>query len=171
MGLNIAFINSVLRPLLWVANVPCKSLLSAALFIWSYRFEPVNSLRSSNHVRPGLPLPRLTSSLPSIVLRRVSQCPDVFLIIQHSVNIYRIGNPLAKFCLCVPSSSWLCDFHDQYTVWCILLNSTQSHVILSSSNNLFLLLKSSCEVMQSIVLLRYWACNIHLSQQSGAIML
>ena len=52
-----AFIHSVLRPLLWVANVPCKSHLSAALFIWSYRFEPVQSFRSSNNVRLGLPLP------------------------------------------------------------------------------------------------------------------
>ena len=40
----IMFIHSLLRPLLWIANVRCKSLLSAALFIWSYRFEPVLSL-------------------------------------------------------------------------------------------------------------------------------
>ena len=43
------FIHSLLCPLLWVANDPCKSLLSvillsAAVFIWSYRFEPVQSL-------------------------------------------------------------------------------------------------------------------------------
>ena len=59
--------HSVLRPLLWVANVPCKFLLSAAIFIWLYRFKPVESLRSSTHVRLGLPLPRLPASLPSIV--------------------------------------------------------------------------------------------------------
>ena len=52
-------IHRVLRPLLWVANVPCKHLVSAALFICSYRLEPVQSLRSSTHVRLGLPLPLL----------------------------------------------------------------------------------------------------------------
>ena len=30
---GLSFIHSVLRPLLWVANVPCKSLLSAALYV------------------------------------------------------------------------------------------------------------------------------------------
>ena len=46
------FIHSVLRPLVWVANVPC--LISVALFIWSNHFEPVQSLRYSTHVRLGL---------------------------------------------------------------------------------------------------------------------
>ena len=68
----VPFIHSVLRPLLWVANLPCKFRLSAAIFIWSYRFEPVKSLRSSTYVRLGLPLPRLPSRLPSIVVSRVS---------------------------------------------------------------------------------------------------
>ena len=49
--------QSVLRPLMWVANVPCKFLLSTALFIWSCRFVPVQSLRSSIHVRTCLPPP------------------------------------------------------------------------------------------------------------------
>ena len=66
------FFHSLLHPLLWVANVPCKSLLSAALFIWSYRLEPVQSPRSSTHVRLGLPLPYLPSSFPFIVVSRVS---------------------------------------------------------------------------------------------------
>ena len=68
-----SFIHSALRPLLWVANVPCKRLVSAALFIWSYHFEPVQYLRSSTHVRLGLPLPRLHSCLHSIVLSRVGE--------------------------------------------------------------------------------------------------
>ena len=76
----VPFIHSMLCTLLWVANVPCKFLLSAAIFIGSYHFEPVPSLRSSTYVRLGLPLPRLPSSLPSIVASRVSECPDVFLI-------------------------------------------------------------------------------------------
>ena len=50
------------------STVPFKFLFSTALFIWSYRFEPVQSIRSSNHVRLGLRFPRL----PSIFLRRVS---------------------------------------------------------------------------------------------------
>ena len=45
--------------LLWVENVPCKCLFSATLFIWSCRFVPVQSSKSSSHVRRGLPLPRL----------------------------------------------------------------------------------------------------------------
>ena len=57
------FIHWVLRPLLWVANVPCKRPVSAALFICLYRLEPVQSLRSSTHVRLGLPLPLLPFSL------------------------------------------------------------------------------------------------------------
>ncbi len=73
-------IYSLLRPLVCLANVPRESLFSATLFIMSYRFEPVQSLKSSTHVRLGLPLPRLPSSLPSIVLSRVSQSPDVFRI-------------------------------------------------------------------------------------------
>ena len=44
----------------------------SALLIWSYLFEPVQSLRLSTHVRLGLPLPRLPSSRPSIVVSRVS---------------------------------------------------------------------------------------------------
>ena len=52
-------------------DVIIHSLHSAAIFIWSYRFEPVQSLRSSTQVRLGLPLPCLPSRLPSIVLRRV----------------------------------------------------------------------------------------------------
>ena len=64
--------HSVLHPLLLVANVPCKFRFSAALFIRSYRLEPVHSIISSTHVRLGFPLPRLPSSLPSIVVSRVS---------------------------------------------------------------------------------------------------
>ena len=44
-------IHSLLLPLLWVAYVPCKSLLSAPFFIWSCRFEPV----LDQHVRLGIP--------------------------------------------------------------------------------------------------------------------
>ena len=51
---------------MWV--VPCKSLISAALVV-SFRASPVIL---SIHVRIGLPLPRLPSSRPSIVLSRVS---------------------------------------------------------------------------------------------------
>ena len=32
------FIQSLLHPLLWVANAPCKSLPAAAFFIWSCSF-------------------------------------------------------------------------------------------------------------------------------------
>ena len=68
-----SFIHLLMRPLLWVVNVPCKSLLSAAVFIWSYRFEPAQSLISSTHVRLGLPLPhlpcRLLLSQQSIIMR------------------------------------------------------------------------------------------------------
>ena len=71
MDVHLEF-HSVLRPLLCVANVPCKSLLSAALFIGSYRIDPVQSHRSAIHVRLGLALPRLPSILPSIVVSRVS---------------------------------------------------------------------------------------------------
>ena len=44
--LHELFINSVLRPLLWVANVPCLSLSLPPLSL-SYRFEPVLYLMSS----------------------------------------------------------------------------------------------------------------------------
>ena len=66
-----------LRPLPWVENI-----FSAALFIWSYRFVTVQSIRLSTHphVRLGLPLPSLPSSISSIVLSGVSQCPGAFLI-------------------------------------------------------------------------------------------
>ena len=57
LSLHLPISHSVLRPLLWVANVPRKRLVSAALFIWSYRLAPVQSLRSSTHVRLGLHLP------------------------------------------------------------------------------------------------------------------
>ena len=43
MSINNDFIHSLLHPHLWVASVPCKFLFSAALFIWSYRFEPVQT--------------------------------------------------------------------------------------------------------------------------------
>ena len=50
-------IQSLLSLLLWVANGPCESIFSAALFIWSYRFEPVPPLRLlTTHVRLGTPL-------------------------------------------------------------------------------------------------------------------
>ena len=41
------FIHSVLRPLVWVGNVPCKRLVSAALLFGRIVFKPVQSLRSS----------------------------------------------------------------------------------------------------------------------------
>ena len=41
-------LQSWLSPLLWVANVPCKCLFSAALFIWSCRFMAIQSLGSSS---------------------------------------------------------------------------------------------------------------------------
>ena len=44
------FIHSLLRPLQWVAIVPCKSILVAVLFIWSYRLEPVQLDRRSMFV-------------------------------------------------------------------------------------------------------------------------
>ena len=44
---NHSFIQCCVLLMLGVAHVPRKSLLSAALFIWSYRFEPVQSLRLS----------------------------------------------------------------------------------------------------------------------------
>ena len=49
-----SFMFSLLRPLVWIAKVPYKSIFSAEVFIWSYRLEPAQSLRSSTHVRFGL---------------------------------------------------------------------------------------------------------------------
>ena len=71
LALCTCAIHFRLCPLLRVA-VPSKFLLSAALFIWSYRFVPVQCLQSSTHVRLDLSFPGLPSSLPSTVLSRVS---------------------------------------------------------------------------------------------------
>ena len=71
-----SFIHSVLRPLLGVANVPCKP----ALFIWSYRFEPVQSLRSSTHVRLDPSLPRL----PSISEKLISGKTEAVIPLPHN---------------------------------------------------------------------------------------
>ena len=69
---SIRSIASMYSALLWVAIFPRKFRFSTALFIWSYRLNPVQYLISSTHIRLGLPLPRLPSSLPSIVVSRVS---------------------------------------------------------------------------------------------------
>ena len=50
-------IHSLLRPLLWVVSFSFPPLSS------SYCFEPGQSLRSSTHVRLGLPLPRFSSPI------------------------------------------------------------------------------------------------------------
>ena len=66
--------NSFIHCLFASTAVGCKRkcLFTAVLYFWSYHVEPVQCLRSSTHVRLGLPLPRLPSSLPSIVPSRVS---------------------------------------------------------------------------------------------------
>ena len=89
--------HSLLHPLMWAANkMSQESLLSAVLFIWSYNFEPVQSLISSTHV------PRLPSRLPSIVVSRVSQCPDVFLIFVSRIRqlyVFRLFIIVVSFTL------------------------------------------------------------------------
>ena len=59
----------------------CKSNSSELLInlFYSYSYLVV-SFRSSTHVRLGFPLPHLPCSIPVIVLIRISQRPDVFLI-------------------------------------------------------------------------------------------
>ena len=69
---HILFYSFIVASTAVVTNAPCKSLFSTALFIWSYRLESVQSLRSSTHVHLGLPLPRLPCSFPSIVASWVS---------------------------------------------------------------------------------------------------
>ena len=91
-----------LSPLLWVAHVPCKRLVSAALFIWSYHLEPVQSPRSSNHVRLGLPLPRLPFSLPSIIVSRVSILVNAYMFrrwfLSTISSLYLISTSSLQLC-------------------------------------------------------------------------
>ena len=66
-------IHSLLHPLLLVANVPCRPLgLSFQMLFYLVLSIRAKSLRSPTLVRLGLPHPRLSSSLPSIVLSRVT---------------------------------------------------------------------------------------------------
>ena len=73
-----SFIHSLLRPLLWVANIPCKSIFSAAICIWSHRFEPQSSLLDRR------PMFVFLVCLPVFLIMWPHKTFSVFHVIYHS---------------------------------------------------------------------------------------
>ena len=64
----------------------CKVLLSAALFMWLYCFEPVQSLRSLTHVCLGLHFPHLPCSVPLFSAEYHNALMCVSLCVPHRTS-------------------------------------------------------------------------------------
>ena len=64
----------------------------------SFQLLPLSGRTTSSHVRLGLPLPHLPSSLPSIVVSRVSYYPDMFLIMSPThLSIFQVVYIVVSF--------------------------------------------------------------------------